>query len=103
MNEDCIAQEASPRPKASLIKTAIRAAKYWLYLNVWCRHLYRHSMRFLHRFDLHYAPPSPMDGKYGDHHHWCQWCGMRGKSWHPDPDASILRPVDESKDGGSAS
>ena len=56
----------------------------WVFLNVWCSHLYRPTMRMLHHFNLHYAPPAPMSPRYGWHDHWCQWCGLRGKTYEPD-------------------
>jgi hypothetical protein len=52
----------------------------WLFLNIWCRHCYRPVMRLMHRFNLHYAPPSPMSPQFGRRDHWCQWCGLRGES-----------------------
>lgn len=52
--------------------------KRWLFLNIWCRYLYRPTMRLLHRFNLHYAPPTPMTLHKEERHHWCQWCGLRG-------------------------
>ena len=57
----------------------------WCFLNIWCRHCYRHVMRLLHRFNLHYAPPSMMSPRYGQRDHWCQWCGLRGHTWTHDP------------------
>jgi hypothetical protein len=38
------------------------------------RLFYRPLMRFLHRFNLHYAPPCYPDG---DTMLWCHWCGFR--------------------------
>ncbi len=67
-----------------------QAAKRWIFLNIWCRHCYRHVMRLMHKFNLHYAPPARFDGQYGDQHHWCEWCGLRGKSFRVDPNKSIL-------------
>ena len=53
----------------------------WCFLNIWCRYCYRHVMRLLHRFNLHYAPPmKQIHDKQPDGiiNHWCQWCGLRG-------------------------
>ena len=61
----------------------------WCFLNIWCRHCYRHVMRLLHRFNLHYAPPSMMSPQYGQRDHWCQWCGLRGHTWRHDPNAPL--------------
>lgn len=61
----------------------------WCFLNIWCRHCYRHVMRMLHRFNLHYAPPSMMSPRYGQRDHWCQWCGLRGHTWTHDPNAPL--------------
>jgi hypothetical protein len=64
-----------------------------MFLNIWCRHCYRHIMRLLHRFDLHHAPPNRLiDGKHGEQNHWCQWCGLRGKTWKHDLDALLIPP-----------
>jgi hypothetical protein len=56
--------------------------RYWLFLNVWCRHLYRPTMKILHLFHLHYMPPmTRMIGQPAwERDHWCQWCGLRGKT-----------------------
>jgi len=63
------------------IRNAIKHHIYFFYL----RHGYRHVQRLLHRFNLHYAPPrptldTPVDPGVRDH--WCQWCGLRGKTYH---------------------
>lgn len=48
-------------------------------LTFYRRHFYRSVMRFMHRFNWHYAPPSTLpDERPGVKHHWCQWCGLRG-------------------------
>lgn len=42
---------------------------------------YRPLMKLAHRYHWHYAPVMPrMVGERpdGTHHHWCQWCGLRG-------------------------
>ncbi len=36
--------------------------------------LYRITMRLLHRWHLHYAPPIYPNG---DVQLWCRWCGFR--------------------------
>lgn len=61
----------------------------WCFLKIWCRHCYRHVMRLLHCFNLHYAPPSMMSPRYGQRDHWCQWCGLRGHTWTHDPNAPL--------------
>lgn len=63
--------------------------KQALFLRIWCRHLYRPVTRLMHRFNLHYAPRSPMDAQYGEQHHWCQWCGLRGTTYIHDPKNSL--------------
>jgi hypothetical protein len=41
--------------------------------------LYRISMRFLHRFGLHYAPRNPaLTNGAGWALHRCSWCGLSG-------------------------
>jgi hypothetical protein len=57
----------------------------WIFLYIWCRYCYRRVMRFIHRFNIHYAPPTIMSPKYGKRDHWCQWCGLRGNTWTHDP------------------
>jgi hypothetical protein len=53
--------------------------------------LYRPFMRLIHRYGFHYAPkgypPEPHEVKIGldgkpivEWFHWCQWCGLRGKT-----------------------
>lgn len=54
--------------------------KRWLYLYLWCRYLYRPAMRLAHRYNWHYAPPNTFDLYGGERNHWCQWCGLRGKT-----------------------
>jgi hypothetical protein len=79
--------------------------RYWMFLNVWCRHLYRPTMRVMHRFNLHYAPPSPMNPRFGEQHHWCQWCGLRGTTYKYDPAAPlrVLTPnITMSQPGGQS-
>jgi hypothetical protein len=61
----------------------------WMFLNIWCRHLYRPVMRLSHRFNWHYAPPSPLNPPYGEQPHWCQWCGLRGTTWKIDPNSPL--------------
>jgi len=59
-----------------------RRFRWWLWVRVmsfWRRRLYRHVMRFAHRYNWHYAPSHPMpEDKPWEKHHWCQWCGLRG-------------------------
>jgi hypothetical protein len=53
-------------------------------------------MKFIHRFNLHYAPPQLWSPKYGERDHWCTWCGLRGKTWTFDPKSSFeYLPVDK--------
>lgn len=60
----------------------------WMYLHIWCHYCYRPVMQFLHRFNLHYAPPSPRSPQHGIQEHWCKWCGLRGRTWKFDPNMS---------------
>jgi hypothetical protein len=51
------------------------ATKWQIYLYVYCRLIYRHHMRLLHRFGRHwFTHLRPMGGPEQD---WCQWCGER--------------------------
>jgi len=56
---------------------AIRVLGFWRV--VYYRTAYRPLMRLMHRYNLHYAPPSYPQGADGyiDKVLWCQWCGMR--------------------------
>jgi hypothetical protein len=71
------------------LRRAWQAVCLWVYLKIWCRRFYRPTMRLLHKFNLHYAPPSPMSPRYGKQEHWCQWCGLRGTRWTHDPKAPL--------------
>lgn len=72
------------------VRVRLRHVRYriqmWLYLHVWCRHLYRPTMKVMHRFNLHYAPPNGLPDEPGKKNHWCQWCGLRGTTF-----SSILK------------
>ena len=81
-NEQC---QAGPPPRVPLIARYRHSVKRFLFLYVWCRWFYRPTMRLLHRFDLHYAPPNPLSPAYGHRDHWCQWCGLRGTTYRWDP------------------
>ncbi len=76
--------------RVSFWRRANNRVRYWFFLNVWCRYLYRPAMRILHRFNLHYAPPTIMSAKYGHRNHWCEWCGLRGETFVSDPNQKIL-------------
>jgi hypothetical protein len=86
MNED---QETTCYPKKITLKDHFKKHYYsfliWVYLYIWCRYCYRHVMRLLHKFNLHYAPPIFME-KFEPNkqyrQHWCQWCGLRGDVWN---------------------
>lgn len=71
--------QAGQSPPISRYRAIRNKITNWLYLNIWCKHLYRHVMRLMHRFDLHYCPP--YNRNYGKREHWCQWCGLRGNTW----------------------
>lgn len=82
MSEDSLPQCATGESwKPSKTRVAWNAVKRWLFLNVWCRHMYRHVMRAIHRFDLHHAPSNIFAPQYGERNHWCQWCGLRGTTY----------------------
>jgi hypothetical protein len=64
---------------------------YWIYLYIWCRYCYRHIMRLMHKFNLHYTKVVMpyekedfsvtvigVDIKGKKQQLWCQWCGLRG-------------------------
>ena len=63
------------------LRRGLDAVKQWLRLNIWYRWLYRLTMKILHRFNLHYAPPTPWCSQVGERNHWCQWCGLRGTTY----------------------
>ena len=67
--------------------------KRWIFLYVWCRYLYRPVMKVAHRYNWHYAPPSDLSPIYGERHHWCQWCGLRGTTYKINPENSVLKNV----------
>lgn len=81
MNDNCCINE---KPKfTDYLKRYYYSFWLWVYLYIWCRYCYRHVMKLLHKFNLHYAPPTPItmdeEGKELKYsHHWCQWCGLRG-------------------------
>lgn len=79
MEENCCISE--PSKLSDYIRRYYYSFWFWIYVNVWCRHFYRHVMRLLHKFNLHYAPPIFME-KFEPNkpyrQHWCQWCGLRG-------------------------
>lgn len=84
-DEKCCTYCAEAETKSVRFRNSIRAmagrVRLWLFLNLWCRHGYRPTMRLLHRFNLHYAPPRGlMHGEQpgSSKDHWCQWCGLRG-------------------------
>jgi hypothetical protein len=65
---------------------------YWLFLNIWCRHCYRHVMKFAHRFNWHYMERTPILDEtstssdkgllgyltYRKRYLRCSWCGVSG-------------------------
>ena len=81
--------KSGPSRRPGVIRRLILRARRWIFLNIWCSHLYQPTSRLLHRFNLHYAPPSPMSPRYGKRNHWCQWCGLRGSTWTYDPEATL--------------
>lgn len=85
MNE-CQDACCSPRrPIRDWLKSTQSKISNWLYLNIWCRYLYARVMRFTHKHGWHYAPARhyiPGDLAH-EHHHWCQWCGLRGTTYDP--------------------
>ena len=86
MNQD---QETTCYPEKITFKDHFKKHYYsfllWVYLYIWCRYCYRHVMRLLHKFNLHYAPPIFME-KFEQNNpyreHWCKWCGLRGDVWN---------------------
>jgi hypothetical protein len=86
--EQCDAQNTG-QYKIPIFRKYYNKIKLWLFLNIWCRHCYRHVMRLMHHFNLHYAPSSPLDSEYGERNHWCQWCGLRGTTWKYDPNKGL--------------
>lgn len=103
-NQVCAAEQLSNWQRRSrCVQRLVGRLRYWIFLNVWCRHLYRPTMRLLHRYNLHYAPASPLSPRYGKRDHWCQWCGLRGNTWTHDPDAPLSPNVRVSASGGDKS
>jgi hypothetical protein len=82
MSEACAAPTPLKRKRHPLRKF-IGCCRCWMYLNIWCRHLYRPTMRIMHKMNLHHAPPSQItnDERRGERNHWCQWCGLRGTTY----------------------
>jgi hypothetical protein len=103
MNENlCAAEQLSNWKRGSrCVQRLVGRLRYWIFLNVWCRHLYRPTMHLLHRYNLHYAPPNSLNPRYGAQDHWCQWCGLRGTTWKYDPDGP-LSPNDKLTDPAEA-
>lgn len=88
MIADNLPCQSGPSPKVPKWITFRNKVVMWLYLKIWCRIMYRHVMRLIHKFGLHYAP-AQKGTKSGEREHWCEWCGLRGKSWVYDPNKSI--------------
>lgn len=91
-NQCCEAEAISSPRKAERFWIGLRR---WVFLNIWCRYLYRPTMRLLHCFNLHYAPPQGlMHGEKpdGHNHHWCQWCGLRGTTVDSKYFDDLLKP-----------
>src|SRR3990167_9312509 len=70
---------------APIVRRCLNSLRRWVFLNIWCSYMYRPIMRLLHRFNVHYCPPSGMSPEYGERNHWCQWCGLRGNTWRDNP------------------
>lgn len=82
-------QVAENIPQRLTIKQYLRRwynrFKYWMYLNIWCSYLYRPTMRILHKFNLHYCPPSELQIEpYEPYrtYHKCDWCGLNGFTYN---------------------
>ncbi len=61
-----------------------------IYLYVYCRHIYHHHMRLIHRYGYHwFTYIHPYDGEAQD---WCQWCGQK-KIWLPRIPNSAISPA----------
>lgn len=52
----------------------IKILGFWRFM--FLRFVYRHLMRFAHKFNWHYAPES-LPFEDGSTQLWCQWCGFR--------------------------
>lgn len=86
MSDECECCEAvADRWTPSKYFLLKQKVKRWIFLNIWCKHMYRHVMRIMHKFNLHYAPPNPLNPEFGEINHWCQWCGLRGSTYKYDP------------------
>ena len=88
-----------PKRKINHLLNIQLRIKYWIFLNIWCSRLYRPTMKILHKFNLHYAPPnflmSSFENEYGEINHWCQWCGLRGTTYRPDPKKGLFITKEE--------
>jgi len=58
----------------------------------WYSTLYRPTMRWMHRHDLHHAPILGPCEPGGGYQRWCHWCGMR-QSYSYDPRLPIPGPI----------
>lgn len=65
------------------VKLLFRGKKYmsdglrrWVFLNIYCRHIYRFHMKFIHNFGWHRFTKL-MHIQDGQPQWWCQWCGER--------------------------
>lgn len=79
LETDCC-RNTIPQKDTIGIKRTWYKLKLWIYLNVWCRHLYARVMKFIHKFNIHQTTINPLS-EPGEEDHWCQWCGLRGKKW----------------------
>lgn len=65
---------------------------YWMYVYIWCRYCYRHIMKLMHKFNLHYTRVvMPFEKeevvtenilgniRIKKQHLHCSWCGLRGE------------------------
>lgn len=95
------AKVSAGQPPVSRYRLALGHIRNWLFLNIWCRYLYRPVMRATHKLHIHYAPPSPMPPQDGQRQLWCQWCGLRGNTSVYDPAKPLGVRVSKSSSGST--
>ena len=87
MNEinDCKAAVPTKKNMAHYLRKWYDGALDWMYNYLWLTYCYRHVMRWMHNFNLHYTTEVSVieaSSDYKDYfvkkHLHCRWCGLRG-------------------------
>ena len=53
----------------------------WIFLNIYCRHIYQPHMKIIHHFGWHWFTKL-MHIQGGQPQWWCQWCGEKHIIYH---------------------